>query len=311
MNPIFKILLASTAVGIFAAAPAAADPLRVEAIIVPKEGNPIRAWIIAANRERIRYHETAVTTAVQEFAVSESNSVFFLEPRLFSEALHQYHARDYRAALASFAKIAEDYQAVRMLPDNPSSRAAFYEMECLRQLGEYSRLSQRLGAFNRSGITREYELRQLELNLLWEAVGSEAWDRLEILVRQRADTRLPGYQRAQVAFCEALVHEKNDRQGQALNAYNVAMTADSGASEVLTRNSALAILRILQDDPEVKIARDLWGTPRERPNSAGYAKLLEAGAVARMFQAHLGSGAPLPAAFEDLIQYESKENPPS
>ena len=280
---------------------------RIEAIVVPNEGNPQRIWINEVSGTGIRYYQTATTTALSDFALSQAKTIFFPEPRALSTAIQQFRGRDYRTAMDGFAKVAAEFQPVRTLPNNPSTRAAFFQIECLRLLGEYERMSEKLGAINKSGLTRENELRQLELNLMWEAVGSEAWDRLESLVRERGDSSMPGNQRAQVAYCTGLVHEQKEEFKQAIDAYNEAMIVDAAASEVVARMAAIGILRILDADPEVQAAREAWGTDKERPNSAGHGKLLEAGAVARIYESFVSAESPLPDAYKPYLEYQAPD----
>ena len=284
-----------------------ASAQRIEAIVIPNEGEPRRIWINEVTNTGVRYYQTTDTTALSDFALNQARTIFFPEPSALSTAIQQFRGRDYRAAMAGFAGVAAEYQAVRPLPNNPSTRASYFEIECLRLLGEYGRMSEKLGALNQSGLTRENELRQLELNLMWEAVGREAWDRLESLVRERGDSRMPGDQRAQVAYCAGLVHEQKGETKQAIEAYNEAMIVDAAASEVVARMAAIRILRIHDADPDVQAAREAWGTDDERPNSAGHAKLLEAGAVARLYDAFVGAGSPLPNDLKPYLEYQAPE----
>lgn len=280
---------------------------RIETIVIPKDGAPLRIYVDMVGQNDVRYFETDTTTTTSTMPIASAERFFFPEPPGFTAAMGHFRARDYQAALAGFSKVAEEFKAVRRLGNNPSTRALYFEIECLRLLGEYSKMSQKLGTFNKSGLVRENELRQLELNLMWDAVGREAWEQLVHLVNQRAGTTMPGGQIAQVAYCRGLVHESKEEIDDALVAYNEAMIADAAASEVVARMAALNILRILDSDPLVHTAREAWGTKNEMKNSPGYSKLLEAGAVARLFVDFVGAGAPLPESFKDYVKYEEKE----
>jgi hypothetical protein len=94
----------------------------------------------------------------------------------------------------------------------------------------------------------------------------------------------------------------------ALNAYNIAITADSGASEEITRLATLNVLRIHKADPGVQLAIKLWGTPDQNKNAQGYVRLLEAASVAKLYQMMLGSGAPLPAEYKALLKYQEGQD---
>lgn len=304
MKSIF--LTAASALSLLAAGPLSAQT-RLEAIVVPKEGNPLRVWISEVGNTGFRYFPTPQTTVLSNYALRDARSIFFPEPQALRAGMQLFRGRDYQAALPQFAKVAEAYQLVQTIPNNPASRALFFEIECLRLLGDYTKMSEKLGAFNKSGITRENELRQLELNLMWEAVGSESWDRLESLVKEQSNNRIPSDQRAQVAYCKGLIHEKKGETKEAISAYNEAMIVDAAASEVVARMAALAVLRIYDADPDVKAAREAWDTDQQKPNSPGYTKLLEAGAVARMVNAFMGAGKPLPDDFKPYLDYQAPE----
>jgi tetratricopeptide (TPR) repeat protein len=283
---------------------------RIEAIVVPNEGRPLRVWITQVGTAGIRYFRDTQTTAVSELALSQTRAIFFPDSQPFVSAMQQYRAREYRAAADSFAKVAADFQVVRPLPNNPSSRAAFFEIECLRLLGEYGKMAEKLGDFNKSGISRENEVRQLELNLMWDAVGRKAWDQLGHLVDQHSNTRMPGNQRVQVAYCKGLVLENKGESKNAIDAYNEAIIIDAAASEVVARMAALAILRIHDSDPDVKIAREMWGSEDFKRSLPGYAKLLEAGAVARIYETFISAGAPLPDQYTVYLEYKEPDAEP-
>jgi len=277
---------------------------RIEAIVVTNEGNPVLLWIHEATPAGFSYYENLQTTALSELRTNQFRTVVFPESQAFREAMLKFHGRDYREAAKRFNSVATEFQAVRPLPNNPSTRAAFFELECLRLLGEYKKMSEKIGDINKAAITRENELRQLELNLMWEAVGSEAWDRLESLANEHAQSRMPANQRAQVAYCTGLVLENKGETKAAIDAYNEAMIIDAAASEVVARMAALGILRIYDADPDVQAARERWGTSDLKPSSPGHAKLLEAGAVARIFEDFVGAGTPLPDPFKVYLEYK-------
>src|SRR5690606_33937986 len=126
-----------------------------------------------------------------------------------------------------------------------------------------------LEGFDASALTRENDRRQVELYAMWEAAQAKSWDRLERICRERIEQRLPGYQRAQVGYCLGLALEAKGEIIPAIQAYNIAMTADSGASAALARSAAVGALRLYKKDPEVETAMKLWGTKDENANSLG------------------------------------------
>lgn len=285
-----------------------AQPFQAEALLIFEGGEIQNIWITAATEAAIRYRETAVSVDLRDMKTSEAQSIYLLEPREYSAARDLFMGRKYEEAKARFASVKERYRPTAGLRGNHSTLSAFYEMECMRMLGDLEGLAAALENFMPGPLVREFHRGQVELYGMWDAVRTQSWPRLEILAREKATVRLPGDQRAQVAYCHGMALEGINRPIEALNAFNVAMTADTGASETIARDAALAVLRIHLADEEVQLAMRQWGTPDERPNTPGHTRLLEAGAVSRLYELSLGAGKPLPETYKVFLQYKPKES---
>jgi len=284
-------------------------PFQTPALLIEEGGQFQQAYLMAATKSAIRYRETEVSTDTKDAKLRDFDSIFILEPKEYSAAMELFQARKYEEAKAKFIQVKERFKPITTLENNPSTLAAFYELECLRKLGDLDGLASGLQTFIKDPLSRETQLRQLELYILWDAVRTQSWDRLEILVRERENTRLPGDQRAQLGYCLGQALEGLQRPKEALFAYDVAMTADAAASEVVARKAALRVLAIHSADPAVQAAIKLWGTKDEKKNGAGYMDLLEAAGVAELFEMSLGAGTPLPLEFKDLLKYKLEANP--
>ena len=215
----------------------------------------------------------------------------------FTAAIDLYQGRKYLEAQAAFAEITQRPKVER----ETGLLAAFYEMECLRKLGDLDGLAKALGKLVGDPALGGHRLRQLEIDAVWDVVRTKSWDRVEQLAKQQLHQHLPGDQRAQVAYCHGLALENRTKPLEALNAYNIAMTADAGASEELARQAALGVLRIHLADPEVQAA--LTGPPEVIRESPGFPRLKEAAAVAAMFELTLGAGTPLPSEFAVFLKH--------
>lgn len=280
---------------------------QAEALLIFEGGETQQVWITASTAAKIRFRETKVSVDLKDMDVSEFQSIYVLEPAAFTAAVDLFQARKYEEAKAAFNKIKADHEPISTLPGNHSTLAAFYEMECMRKLGDLEGLKAALDKFQTGRLQRPYQEQQVELYALWEAVRTQGWARLDTLAREKAEAPLPGNQRAQVAYCHGLALEGLERPMEALTAYNTALTADAGASETIARDAALNILRIMKADPDVQLAIKLFGTPDERPNTAGHLRMLEAGAVATLFEQTLGAGMPLPAEYKEFLKFRVKE----
>lgn len=215
----------------------------------------------------------------------------------FAIAIDLYQGRKYHDALAAFGRLA----ASPVTGDEGGLLARFYETECLRRLGNLEGLAKAVGSLGKKPSLGPRRLRQLEIDSLWELLGMKQWEALGRSADGFSSQRLPGDQRAQVAFCLGLALENLGRRFEALNAYNVAMTADAGASEEVARNAALGVLRIHHGDPDVRDAIARRGTPEENRDSAGSIRLREAEAVASLYELSLGAGASFPVDFREFL----------
>jgi hypothetical protein len=289
---------------LFTATAAAQQP--AEAFLIDAAGGSERVWITSATHDKIRYQKQEQGGDSTEAAVSGIASIYLLEPAALSEALDLFQGRQYTAAKTKFAAVKMAYQSLRPLPDNPSTTAGYFEMECLRKSGDLPGLAKALEAFDKSGLTRRNQLRQLDLYALWDAVRLKDWPRLQELATVRLKERLPGGQRAQVAWCLGLASESQGKPREAIDLYQTALTADGGASEDLARDAALRVMRLHQKDPEVKIAIKQWGSPAEDPQSAGHRRLAEAAALADLWELTLGGATPLPTEQKELLRFRAK-----
>lgn len=308
-----KILIAAALLQVLphaAAQTARQEPFQAPALLVSGDGGFQRAWLVEATKSSIRYRETAVAVDTVNARLSTLESVFLLEPREFTAAMDLYQARRYDEAKRRFAEVKERFMPLYPLENSHAALAAFYEMECLRKLGDLEGLAAALQKFDKDPLTRDIQLRQLELYLIWDAVRTQDWDRVEKLVAERAESRLPGDQRAQIAWCHGQALEGLGKPRQALLAYQTAMTADAGASEEIARQAALRVMSILINDEDVKQAMKDWGSPSENKTGTGHAMLTEAAAVATLYEMTLGAGMPLPAEFAGLLKYQAKKEQP-
>lgn len=304
----FRLTVASTLAAFVlpAVAQDAPQPFQQRAYLIFEEGEAQEVWLTAASKISIRFRETERGVDTKDLAISETESIYIIEPREFSKAVDLYQARKYEEAKAAFQAVKARQKPLEALPNNFATLSAFYELECMRRLGDLEGLAAGLESFIKDPLTRENQLRQIEVYVFWDAVRSKSWARLDTLANEWRKERLPGYQRAQVAYCHGLALEGLGKNTEALNAYNTALTADAAGTEEIARNAALNILRIHKADPEVQLAIKLWGTPDDNPNAQGRARLLEASSVAHLFQLGLGAGTALPADYTDFLKYKAE-----
>jgi tetratricopeptide (TPR) repeat protein len=287
-----------------AAAPSAAVAQQSPALLIYDDGSDERVFIIAATKTQIRFKMTAQAIDTKDANISSFNAVYLLEPKEFRDAMELYQGRKYAEAKELYAKCKVAYKPTAALDNNYSTLGAFYEMECMRRLGDLEGLSKALEGFRKEGLTRENHLGQLEIYVFWDAMRTKSWDRLAALGEARLQEKVPAYQRAQIAYCVGHAYEALKQPSKALNAFNIAMVADIGATEEIADQAAQAVMRIHQASPEVQLAIKLWQTEDENKNSTGYLHLQEAASVAALYELTLGNGKKLPAQFAPLLRYK-------
>ena len=284
----------------------AQDRFQQEAFIIDDTGNAERVWIADSNKTEFLYFETEQGVDSKKMRIAQPKAIWLLEPPAYLEAMELYQGRKYEEALKKFEEVREAFKKLLELPDNHSSLSAFYAMECLRHLKRFDELAKAQETFlpdDRASLTRPYHQSQLEFYTMWAAVHAKDWARLERVANEYLAKKIPGYQRAQAGYCLGLALEGQQRPIEAINAYNIAMTADTGASEVITAEAALNALRLYAADKDVQLAIKLHGTPDEDPNSVGMVRLQEAASLASLFELTLGGGQPLPTDFKALLKY--------
>lgn len=280
-----------------------AQEFQAEAVLSKPDGENSRAWITASTKTQIRYKTTAISTDYIDARIMDFATVHLMEPPDFAAAVDLFEGRKYKEAQEKFAAYKAISKPISALKDNYHTLSGFYEMECMRKLGDYEGIQKALKDFIKEPLTRDYHVRQLDLYVMWDAYREKAWERLVIIASERDDEALPGDQRAQVAYCKGVALENLNRGAEALVEYGIVVTADSGASEEVTEQAALNALGIYFKDEAVQTAIRNWGTEDENKNSPGYTRLLEAAALADLYQKYLTIGKPLSADFKGFLKY--------
>jgi tetratricopeptide (TPR) repeat protein len=240
-------------------------------------------------------HSKALATLVKSYPNS----------REFAVALDLYQGRKYQGARMAFSEIKSRHRAA-VPPDHESEAvAAFYEAESMRKLGDWENLAPALEEIKKHSSLGGIREKQLELSALWSVVAIKNWEKLMHHTGKWIHTRLPADQRAQVAYLYGLALQNQGRSFEALNAYNVAMTADAGASEDSARQAAQRVLEIHHADPDVQTAIEKWNDANKDSEDPGLFRLREAAAVATLFEQSLGAGVSLPGELREFLKYKN------
>lgn len=210
----------------------------------------------------------------------------------FLRALDLYQGRRYQEAKEAFVRIKNSSSA-----QPEGALAGFYEIECLRRMGNLEAMVQALGAFGIGESLGPIQRRQLEINSLWLAAHRRDWAGLLGMTESFRLRRLLDSQRAQVAYLEGLALGNLERTPEALNAFNIAMTADAGASEKIVRQAAVQVMSLCLAD-SIAQSQDSG----KDPGDVEPPQFREAAAIASLFEKSLGAGSPLPESFQRLLK---------
>lgn len=282
----------------------------VSSYLIKADGKYQRVLVLGSNRAgNIFYKDNPRAVETVKAPIDSFSGIWMFEPKDFTAAKNLFEERKYEEAKDAFIALQERYKNYKYLDDNYFELSQFYEMECYRKLKDYETLATKLELYAPEKLTRPGQMHQTKLYKMYDAVHKKDWSRLNTMCKDFGeDTRLTLGQRAQVAFCQGLALEGLKEHNDALNAYATAMTADFTRSESIVREAALNSLRIFEADEDIKIAIRLWGTPEEEKSSAGYRKLKEANALARLYdKAGLGAGVQLPSKYKKFQNYTSAE----
>lgn len=215
-------------------------------------------------------------------------------PENFAAAMDLFEGRKYQDAQVAFATLSTTKH---------SSLAKFYELECLRKVSNSEAFCATFRSFQSFDALDPYRKQQFEIYRLWEAAHLKDWAELEILTAVESNKCLPAGQCAQVGYLRGLALHHLGRSDEAIDFFNIALVADTGASVEITRQAALRILEIHYADPDViSLISDAHLTT-QLESSPSLWKLREAAAIAHLFELSLGGGNPLPASFREFLKY--------
>lgn len=286
----------------------------------PEEPQEVRGTLVIEEDDRLKKEEVFVLAVTdksvaykfnieddQPEVVSRKNvdSIFLYDPRDYMEAMDLYQGRKYAEAKAAFAAVKKRYAGkYRGISNNFEAMAAFYELECLRKLNDLEGLRLALIDYEKHGLSYKVALQQLELYVLWDLIRADLNQEALKVVESYKGKRLPGHQRAQIAYChgralEGLKKPKSD----ILNAYQTALTADAGASEVIARDALMRSLAILEQDQEMHDAIKMFEESNAKEVISGFSSAMEGAGLCQMYQTELGGSEPLPSKYSFFLKY--------
>ena len=283
-----------------------AETTNARAVVTDRDGKSREIYVITASEKAILYLANARSTSQETMLRRSVDSIFFYRPSSYQKALEAYNSGKFSVAAAGFKACKEEYIKTKLLPQNYSSRAAFYELECARRQGKYDELATLLDEFRPDSLVNENYITQLEIYPFWEAVGKKQWKRIKQISPSWDKKKLPGFQRAQVAYCVGLALKEMGELDEALMRFNEALALSELKEIELVQNSAEMAIEVILADEAVQACEKSQSTSKPDQGSRAYLNLLEAVAIAKFWDG-CESGRPLPTKYKKLLKYERKQ----
>lgn len=169
----------------------------------------------------------------------------FKEPEGWAEAETARRNGNYEEAEKLYATIAVDFRALGALENNYGSLARLSQLECLRNMGAYAKLSKTIPQLKKTGLSPKLHA-QADLYVGWAALTDlstpKRIENLELMIKGYREKELLPNQLAQAFFLSAVAHEKRGDASRALTDYHRAFTLDYGEDRALAKKAMSAAL---------------------------------------------------------------------
>lgn len=275
----------------------------MEAYLVRAGKKPEKLFLLGGKPSEFSFVKTVQSTQARQGKLSGGASIFFIQPADFSKAMDLFEGRKYGEAATAFADVASKYAGFSDFEDNYSTLAGFYELESLRKQLAVADLVQKAAGFDAKHLSNTEQLQQIEIYKFWQLMQSKSWKQLVSLSDEWKAKTIADSHRAQIAYCRAVALQGLGKQDEALDAYAGAFTADTFKSSELVRAAAIAALEIYLADKAVAAEIAAWGTAKQNKASKGYKWLVEANALAKLYnKTGMGSGVDLDPKFAAILK---------
>lgn len=205
--------------------------------------------------------------------------ITFKPPEGWREAQQKRLSGNYVEAANLYDGIAADYRNVETLEDNYGSLARLYQLESLRNLGEYRQLAAKRSQLKKIGLSEKYHP-QVDLFVGWGMLAEldtpARIAQLERLVDSYREVKLVPDLLAQVFYLGGVANEKSEKPEQALTDYHRVFTLDFGSDRGLAKMAMEAALELYAADEEID-------------DDDNRARLEEAHGLARVYKSVFGN----------------------
>ena len=253
-----------------------AEPVMID--IITQENANIRAFLLAADGEAIKYSVDQSGTASTTMPMSRIKQLQVFVPDEWVEAESNYKNGDYEKAEEQFRKLAEELSPIAALEDEIGALSKFYYLKCLKANGKFELLNEEINKMRTQpfALSARYNSEAAWL-VPWGMMGAKNWDGLLQFVANYYDTdgqkdnpippfktTVPRSKLAELSYFRGIATRQKlqdetdpvalkDGMKKATDDFYRAITLNRGADRQITKEAMLALLQItskeLADSP--------------------------------------------------------------
>ncbi|MGI9242728.1 MAG: hypothetical protein ACR2RV_18165 [Verrucomicrobiales bacterium] len=179
MKTKFKRFLASSAT-VTALLAASAMAKSVKVTISKTDDTVITGFVVTGDASSLVISQVENAPSGARFPKSSIKSIYWDEPEDWEAAWKLWTRRDYAAASKAFEDLAKTYANLAQIEDSYGAKAKYYQLECLRRTGQYSKLMDVLDEIKTVSLSDGYA-KQIQLFNYWGHVGKKLWEPLKII----------------------------------------------------------------------------------------------------------------------------------
>lgn len=176
--------LAGAAVAAAVALPATpAMAKSVKVTISKTDDSVITGFVVTGDANTLVISQVENAPGGARFPQNQIKSIYWDEPDDWKEGWKLWTRRDYAAASKTFEDLAKTYANLAQIEDSYGAKAKYYQLECLRRTGQYSKLMDVLDEVKAVQLSDGYQ-KQIQLFNYWGHVGKKLWEPLKLITNR-------------------------------------------------------------------------------------------------------------------------------
>jgi hypothetical protein len=187
-----RALFAASLATAFAVTPAVAKSVRVTLTRV--DDSVVTSYVVTGDARTLYLNESPAAPVGAPMPRAQIKGIYWEEPDDWKDAWKSWTRRDYAAAGKAFEDLSKTYANLAQIEDSYGSKAKFYQLECLRRTGQYSKLMDVYDEVKAVQLSKDYQ-KQVQLFNYWGHVGKKLWEPLKLITDkfEMAASEIPAY----------------------------------------------------------------------------------------------------------------------